>query len=160
MANTNVKPSYIPTPFASNGQKNVIPVNDKGNYLASWSLGFPQITSEPLASGGLPPTRLDVNGTFNVLSSFIYFMQLGGLFTFDPDLASFIGGYPKGAVLSYLDENNVLSFVRSTKDNNEDNFLTNKSFINNSWEYVSNKMLTVSALPEQPETNAYYFITG
>lgn len=132
MASSNTKPSYIPTPFASQGQKNTIPVADQGNYLASWSLGFPPVTSEPLSEGGLPPTRLDVNGALNVLSAFVYYLQLGGFFTFDPDLASYIGGYPNGMMLWYNDGTNVYPLV-STKNNNTDNFISNPSFIGTSW---------------------------
>lgn len=132
MASSNTKPSYIPTPFASQGQKNTIPVADQGNYLASWSLGFPPVTSEPLSEGGLPPTRLDVNGAFNVLSAFVYYLQVGGVFTFDPDLASYIGGYPNGMMLWYNDGTNVYPLI-STKNNNTDNFISNPSYIGASW---------------------------
>lgn len=132
MASSNTKPRYIPTPFASQGQKNTIPVADQGNYLASWSLGFPPVTSEPLSEGGLPPTRLDVNGAFNVLSAFVYYLQVGGLFTFDPDLSSYIGGYPNGMMLWYNDGTNIYPLV-STKDNNTDNFISNPSYIGTSW---------------------------
>lgn len=132
MASSNTKPSYIPTPFASQGQKNTIPVADQGNYLASWSLGFPPVTSEPLSEGGLPPTRLDVNGALNVLSAFVYYLQVGGLFTFDPDLSSYIGGYPNGMMLWYNDGTNVYPLV-STKNNNTDNFISNPSYIGTSW---------------------------
>lgn len=132
MASSNTKPSYIPTPFANQGQKNTIPVADQGNYLASWSLGFPPVTSEPLSEGGLPPTRLDVNGALNVLSAFVYYLQLGGFFTFDPDLASYIGGYPNGMMLWYNDGTNVYPLV-STKNNNTDNFISNPAYIGTSW---------------------------
>lgn len=147
MASSNTKPSYIPTPFASQGQKNTIPVADQGNYLASWSLGFPPVTSEPLSEGGLPPTRLDVNGALNVLSAFVYYLQVGGLFTFDPDLSSYIGGYPNGMMLWYNDGTNVYPLV-STKNNNTDNFISNPSFIGTSWVKITPTVSDINVILE------------
>lgn len=147
MASSNTKPSYIPTPFASQGQKNTIPVADQGNYLASWSLGFPPVTSEPLSEGGLPPTRLDVNGALNVLSAFVYYLQVGGLFTFDPDLSSYIGGYPNGMMLWYNDGTNVYPLV-STKNNNTDNFISNPSYIGTSWVKITPTVSDINVILE------------
>lgn len=160
MAETNVKPAYIPVPFANEGQKNTIPVADQGNYLASWSQGFPTITSKPEDEGGLPPDRLDVNGALNVLSGFIYFLQAGGLFTFDSDLAQAIGGYPIGARLYVLDSSNTY-VVRSTKNNNTDDFVNNPSFIGTSWikdTLTETQFQVVESLPQNPRDDTFYFI--
>lgn len=148
MATTNTKPAYIPTPFANGGQKNVIPVNDQGNYLASWTLGFPSVTSEPLFAGGLPPDRLDVNGALNAISAFVCYLQAGGVFTYDPDLAQSIGGYANGQVLFYNNGTEVM-LLKSTKSNNTDNFVSNPSFIGTSWVKISPTMTDVDDLGDK-----------
>ena len=140
MATQNTKPEYIPTPFAKSGLKNNIPLNDKGNYLASWNLGFPEITFKPLNENGLPPDGKDMNGVLNTLSAFLCFLQNGGQFTFDPDLANAIGGYAKNQVLINADDSGI-KILRSTKNNNKDNFLTNSSFIGTSWQDFATSLI-------------------
>lgn len=81
------QPTLIPMPFAQNGNKNTIPENGtEGKGDASFSLGFPQITETPLSIGGLPPSRKDFNGIFNLLSMFAFFGQSGGKFTWSNKL--------------------------------------------------------------------------
>ena len=81
------QPNLIPMPFAQNGNKNIIPENGtEGKGDASFSLGFPQITETPLSIGGLPPSRKDFNGIFNLLSMFAFFGQSGGKFAWSDKL--------------------------------------------------------------------------
>lgn len=81
------QPTLIPMPFAQNGNKNTIPENGtEGKSDASFSLGFPQITETPLSIGGLPPSRKDFNGIFNLLSMFAFFGQSGGKFAWSNKL--------------------------------------------------------------------------
>ena len=81
------QPTLIPMPFAQNGNKNTIPENGtEGKGHASFSLGFPQITETPLSIGGLPPSRKDFNGIFNLLSMFAFFGQSGGKFSWSNKL--------------------------------------------------------------------------
>lgn len=81
------QPALIPMPFAQNGNKNTIPENGtEGKGDASFALGFPQITETPLSIGGLPPSRKDFNGIFNLLSMFAFFGQSGGVFTYSKEL--------------------------------------------------------------------------
>lgn len=97
------QPTFIPTPFAQSGNKNSIPAtNDGTSGLASYSLGFPQITETPLSIGGIPPKRKDFNGILNALSTFAFFAQSGGVFTYSAD-----ANYTKPAVVIY---NNVFYF--------------------------------------------------
>lgn len=133
MAESNTKPNYIQMPFANEGNKNTIPVSDSGTQAASWSAGFPPRTSLPLGQGGLPPDRLDLNGICNVLSAFIVYLQNGGVFTFDASLSEVIGGYAKDMRLWYTDSDGKGMVLRSTKNNNTDNFLTDPSYIGSSW---------------------------
>lgn len=81
------QPTLIPMPFAQNGNKNTIPENGtEGKGDASFALGFPQITETPLSIGGLPPSRKDFNGIFNLLSMFAFFGQSGGKFAWSNKL--------------------------------------------------------------------------
>lgn len=81
------QPTMLPGAFAQNGDKNIIPSNNDGlTGLASIEKGFPPITQQPLASGGLPPQRADFNGIFNWLSLFSVFYQNGGVFAYSEDL--------------------------------------------------------------------------
>lgn len=77
------QPDYLPSAFAANGDYNTIPATNDGTAgLASYSLGFPQITEQPLAQGGLPPQRGDFNGILRAMSLFLTFYQNGGVFTY------------------------------------------------------------------------------
>ena len=77
------QPTKIPVAFADTGDKNVIPQSTVTPGLASWSIGFPAITSTPFAQGGVAPKRADFNGIFNALSAAIVWQQQGGIFTYD-----------------------------------------------------------------------------
>lgn len=129
----------IPCAFAANGNKNTIPDTYIGSGgTASFNAGFPPETSEPISGGGIPPSRLDMNGALNVATFPQYFLQMGGYYTFDSNVAGKIGGYPLGAILTYFDSaNKVVRKVRSKKANNSDNFLANSSYIGVSWEDVT-----------------------
>lgn len=77
------QPSKIPLAFAASGDKNVIPENTETTGLASWSEGFPAITSAPFSEGGIAPKRADFNGIFYALSQAVMWMQQGGLYAYD-----------------------------------------------------------------------------
>ena len=124
----------MPVPFASQGDKNTIPVTPstetgQSNY-ASYQKGFPPVTMTALVAGGLPPQGMDMNGILFALSSSVGFMQSGGLPTFDADFASTIGGYPLGAVLQ---SNDGASAYVSTIANNTTDFNESTESIGTSW---------------------------
>ena len=99
------QPALIDRPFANNGNKNSIPVENNGSEgLASLALGFPPITEKPLISGGVPPFRKDFNGILNLLSQFIFFQQSGGIYTY-----SATANYTTPAVVMY---NNVFWYCK------------------------------------------------
>jgi len=77
------QPTKIPRAFASSGDKNTIPDSTGSIGLASWSEGFPAITSTPFAQGGVAPKRADFNGIFNALSTVTLWYQQGGVFVYD-----------------------------------------------------------------------------
>lgn len=142
MSSSNIQPDALSMPFANNGDKSTIPSSATGTNKASLTEGFPQITSESIADGGIPPSREDFNALGNISTSHNYFMQNGGGYTFVPAVSTAIGGYPKGALLWYYPSSGNPQLLVSTKNNNTDNFNTNQSYIGtegsgNSWEIVT-----------------------
>lgn len=136
------QPSAISMPFAENGLKNDLPTQPTGTNLASLSEGFPQITSEAIDEGGIPPARADMNALGNIATLFYYFMQCGGAYTFRQDVSDAIGGYPKNALLWYNPANDIPNLVRSTIANNTNNFVNNPTLIGDRdsgkpWEIVT-----------------------
>jgi len=123
--------------------KNDIPTAPTGSNLASQSEGFPSITMEDAATaGGQAPSGRDFNGLFNLLSNQLFFAQNGGVNTFNPAVATAIGGYPEGAVLSYITDSGM-RLVKSIKDDNFDNFVSDPELIDGeSWDWADGTMLT------------------
>lgn len=77
------EPTKIPRAFAASGDKNSIPDSSGSPGFASWQEGFPAITSEPFAQGGIAPKRADFNGIFNALSLATVWQQQGGVYAYD-----------------------------------------------------------------------------
>ena len=130
------QPTLLLKPFAESGDKNSIPVTntDTSNpQRADLTNGFPQITSKLPSAGGLPPERKDFNALGYLTTTYDFFYQAGGTFTFNTTVASAIGGYPLNARLWYTDNNGASVILRSTKVNNSDNFVTTPSYIGTSW---------------------------
>ena len=134
-------PQILSGAFAYNGEKNTIPEEPTGSFLASIQEGFPPITMMPKKNGGQPPEGKDFNGILNLVSQFYFFTQNGGTYTFNQSVSDAIGGYPENALLWYYpDENNVTAkWLRSTKANNTDNFITNPEVIGTSWVEQNNQ---------------------
>lgn len=99
-------PPFIPQPFANNADvdhKNTIPNTTGTPGLASYDLGFPPDTMQPVVSGGVPPFGQDVNGILNEISAHTYSQQAGQLYRFSSDVSTAIGGYPLGVTLESTD---------------------------------------------------------
>lgn len=64
---------------------------------ASWTDGFPPLCATPVASGGIPPSKADMNGGMFQMSAVDVWMCAGGGFPWNSSFSSAIGGYPKGA---------------------------------------------------------------
>ena len=77
------EPSKIPAAWAWDGDINTIPATDPGNGLASWERGYPIETQTPIAAGGTPPRRQDMNGALNAITNAQLWYQQGGLFEYD-----------------------------------------------------------------------------
>ena len=138
-------PQILYQPFAATGDKNTIlnSPSTEDPQRANLQTGFPAITQIPIANGGIPPERMDFNGLGYLLSSFYFFTQCGGVYTFNQDVSNAIGGYPLGAVLHYTDSNGTTYKVRSLLENNTFDFVTTPSYIDDEhWEYVSSTPIT------------------
>lgn len=93
-------PTVIPEPFANGADPSFITIppdttTDPGR--ASFRLGFPPLTMQPVPSGGKPPFGQDVNGVMNVATAHEYFNQAGQIFPWNTTVAAAIGGYAVGA---------------------------------------------------------------
>lgn len=93
-------PEKISIPFAVDGTKRPIPNDSQIGIVdgaASFETGFPPKTFTPIAAGGVPPAGADFNGIFNRITDIQRWQCVGGMFKFDAEFASLIGGYPKGS---------------------------------------------------------------
>lgn len=124
------QPDLIPMPFAENATPGTIePIEATTPTVpqdATWSTGFPQVTMQPLAAGGIPPRGQNFNGVLNALSRHIFHMQGGGQYKWDDAH----GPYSIGDVLQ--SDDGLRAYV-SIVNNNTDNFNTNPSAIGTSW---------------------------
>lgn len=124
------QPDLIPMPFAENATPGTIePIPATTPTVpqdATWSTGFPQVTMQPLAAGGIPPRGQNFNGVLNALSQHIFHMQGGGQYKWDDAH----GPYSIGDVLQ--SDDGLRSYV-SAIDNNTDNFNTTPGAIGTSW---------------------------
>jgi len=112
-------PAGVPLPFANSGTKNAIPTPSQIGITpgaASLTDGFPPLTMTPIAAGGVPPSGADFNGIFNLITAVQQWQSAGGIFKYDSDFSTAIGGYPAGAVLMSTD--NKTQWL-NLADNNE-----------------------------------------
>ncbi|AYP68900.1 tail fiber protein [Acinetobacter phage vB_AbaM_IME285] len=111
-------PTLITTPFAENGDKNIIPESVGAEpQNATMQAGFPPITQQKISEGGIPPERNDFNGILNLYGQHIVHLNKGLPYEFDQAFADTIGGYPLNARVM-LDNGDI---VRSTVANNTNN---------------------------------------
>ena len=95
-------PNKISVAFGTGGAKNTIPVASQIGITAgaaSYTDGFPPLTRTTLAAGGVPPKGTDMNGVLFDMTAIARYMCAGGVFVYDADFSTAIGGYPKGAVI-------------------------------------------------------------
>lgn len=133
---TLTQPNIMKSAFCTDGTKNTIPLENTdplNPQLADFKNGFPVDTQGDPADGKLPPERADFNALGYLVSLYSFYLQCGGTFTFDSTTSTNIGGYPAGARLWYTNDSGVSMILRSTVDNNTDNFITNPSVIGSSW---------------------------
>lgn len=93
----NPQPTVTPVKLGGSASVNVLPEQPaSGTGQASIAGLFPAETSLPVASGGVPPARLDFNALFAGLGATQFYLERGGVYAYN---ASF--GYDAGALVSY-----------------------------------------------------------
>lgn len=161
-------PNYerIVQAFAVSGNKSTLPQTATGTNNASYQEGFPPITSQPLADGGMPPVREDFNALGYASTSTLAYLQQGGLFTFDANISNLIGGYPQGAVLNYIVDNKIYRLISLINDNTYD-FNADESYIGQYWDYVtdnqsngSRSLGEIFAYPSSRPPEGAYLLNG
>lgn len=111
-------PTLITTPFAENGDKNIIPESVGANpQNATMQAGFPPITQQKISEGGIPPERNDFNGILNLYGQHIVHLNKGLPYEFDQAFADKIEGYPLNARLM-LDNGDIVQSVIANNTNN------------------------------------------
>lgn len=140
-------PTLITTPFAENGDKNIIPESVGANpQNATMQAGFPPTTQQKISEGGIPPERNDFNGILNLYGQHIVHLNKGLPYEFDQAFADAIGGYPLNARLMLSDGD----IVRSTVANNT----TNPNIDMNGWEIgLPSDLIKDSSGKSQQEIN-------
>lgn len=115
----------IPQPFASGDddhQAAFKPIDNEAlTNDVNFVEGFTPAFAAPGSQGGRYVTRQEMNAIGHLASVNEFRRQVGGIITFNQDLADKIGGYPMGAVLEYLDGLNYYRVI-SRVDNNMVNF--------------------------------------
>jgi|GEM_PF-3762363 len=119
-------PARFPIPFANSADSahiRDIPTSSQTptstDAPASLADGFPPLTFQPEASGGIPPNGKDFNGILKQLSAGLRWLQAGGQGLFNGAFFSAIGGAPKNAVLASASQAGLF-FASSTNGNAAD----------------------------------------
>lgn len=95
-------PVQIQLPFANgDGSKtNPVPVPSQISITpgaASFTDGFPPLCATPVSSGGIPPSKADMDGILFMLSGVDRWASAGAGYPYSSVYQTAIGGYPKGA---------------------------------------------------------------
>lgn len=112
----------IPSVFGSGATYKTAPdmiptTTPAGSIKASWKDGFPTQTFEPNNA----PSGADFNGLFGLLSGLLMNTQMGQMInTYDATYQGNIGGYPNGAIIWFVPNNNWSNrmLFQSTADGN------------------------------------------
>ena len=127
----------IKRPFAESGL--ITPIADTSGDDVNYPQGFPSIYGVPASKGGKYVGRGDINALGNVATNDLFYHKCGGINTFDAAFSVKIGGYPKGAVLQYLNGNYIYDVI-SLVDNNTFDFVANNSIDNVNWAYCNKEI--------------------
>lgn len=114
------EPTKWQTSLVNSGDANTIPQSTPaGTGKASFKDGFPQITQIPLNAGGIAPDRKDFNGLFKVLGDSIFYMQNGGLWSYNSAFDYAVGRvvlYTDGNLYKCIQANGASSAVKAPTD--------------------------------------------
>lgn len=125
-------PVKIDIPFARDAGQFVDQVPDASPGIpgrASFRLGFPPETMEPIEVGGTPPFGQDMNGILNQSTAWLRWQAAGGPVYYDAAFQTNVAGYPQGALIMSADG---LGQWFSLQDNN----VTNPDTGGSGWLFV------------------------
>ena len=124
----------IKRPFAESGF--ITPIQDTSGDSVNYQQGFPSIYGVPASEGGKYVGRGEINAIGNVATNDLFYHKCGGINTFDAAFAAKVGGYPKGAVLQYLNGNYIYDVI-SLIDNNMFDFASSNTIDGANWAYCN-----------------------
>ena len=124
----------IKRPFAESGL--ITPFQDTSGDSVNYPQGFPSIYGVPASKGGKYVGRGEINAIGNVATNDLFYHKCGGINTFDAAFAEKVGGYPKGAVLQYLNGNYIYDVI-SLIDNNMFDFVASNTIDGANWAYCN-----------------------
>ena len=124
----------IKRPFAESGL--ITPIQDASGDSVNYPQGFPSIYGVPASEGGKYVGRGEINAIGNVATNDLFYHKCGGINTFDAAFAAKVGGYPKGAVLQYLNGNYIYDVI-SLIDNNMFDFVASNTIDGANWAYCN-----------------------
>ena len=124
----------IKRPFAESGF--ITPIQDTSGDSVNYPQGFPSIYGVPASEGGKYVGRGEINAIGNVATNDLFYHKCGGINTFDAAFAAKVGGYPKGAVLQYLNGNYIYDVI-SLIDNNMFDFASSNTIDGANWAYCN-----------------------
>lgn len=165
-----------------NGDRNVIS-ESASETVVNKPTGIPPIFATEVQEGGKFIQRKDLNGIAHFLSLFQAYMQVRSVISFDQSVCDKIGGYPKGAVLAYVDTKSSppeMFFIESTVEDNtavpvpswkknatidDGHADSSKAWhkLTPSWrdlEALNIKVKVVDRKPTDPDLSTFYFIKG
>ena len=122
-----LKPTF-PLPIAGSDSDATDIPKDSGNLNREYGFKADYFNDDALV------TKDDFNGVLKSATSNLAYGNAGGFYEFNPEVAEAIGGYAKGAVLTFM-YGGAMHLVRSMHDNNLVNF--NEVGVNGlDWELV------------------------
>ena len=117
-----IQPTQWATTICNSGDANVIPQSTTvGTGEASFDEGFPQITQVPLGVGGIAPDRKDFNGLFKLLGDWLFYIQNGGVPTYNSAY-----DYVEGRIVLHTD--NRIYYCIQANDHNDPKDPSNSSY--------------------------------
>lgn len=126
-------PVTLPQAFATDAdpsRRNVIPDTTSNIQRASWSLGFPPQTMQPVVAGGKPMLGPDMNGSLYAISSHTYYVQTGQPYRYNADVVVALGsGYAVGTLLGSTDGLTLWYNIVDGNINDPDTSGTNSGWI-------------------------------
>ena len=153
----------IKRPFAESGL--ITPIQDASGDSVNYPQGFPSIYGVPASEGGKYVGRGEINAIGNVATNDLFYHKCGGINTFDAAFAEKVGGYPKGAVLQYLNGNYIYDVI-SLIDNNMFDFASSNTIDGANWAYCnketssSDRILVVESSTTVSANNSQGLLLG